>query len=224
MMRSLIPAGLLAVAFATPAFAQAPAVPASDLMLSWRSNALSPEGYAGRVASPPGGSVLLLAEALVNGRPADLRGYEVRWFINDDLYQSGQGLFSTIYRVPEFSDDLMDVRVQIIGAPFAATETSITVPLTNPTVVIEAAGGNNLRSGNNFFYATPYSFNVGSPNDLVYTWTVNGEVPEASGDPRELSITVEGILTQPIQLGLRIGNALNEREVATRNLELIPMQ
>lgn len=224
MLKFLTAGVTLAFAVANPAFAQAPATPSSDLMVSWRSNALSPEGYAGKVASPVGGSVLLLVEALVNGRPADLRNYEVRWFINDDLYQSGPGLFSTTFRVSEFSDDYIDVRVQIVGAPFSATEATMVVPFAKPSVVIEAPGGSFLRSGENYFRATPYSFNVASADDLLYTWTINGMVPEASGDPRELSITVDGIPTQGAEIGVSVENALSENEGSEASMSLDPIQ
>lgn len=193
-------------------------------MVSWRSNALSPEGYEGRVGAPIGGSVLLLAEALVNGRPTDLRGYEVRWYVNDELYQSGMGLFSTTYRVPSYSQPSIDVRVEIVNAPFSANEASMTVPFSDPIVVIEAPGGPFVYPGDTFFYATPYSFNVGSANDILYTWTVNGEVPDASGDPRELSIGVDGTPTQRIRLGITAESSQSETEFAEATLDLNPAQ
>jgi|GEM_PF-2136547 len=224
MARHIALALLIVLSSASTAFAQSLGTrPASEILLSWRSNALSPAGYEGRVATPIGGSVLLIADALVSGRPADLRGYEIRWYVDGELYDSGFGMLSTTYRVPELSiAPEIEVRVEIVDAPFAASEASTIVPFEDPQVVIEAPGGAVLRSGENVFVATPYSFNVASANDLRYTWTVDGEFPELNENPRELRIDVQGIPADAVDLGISVENTRNSGEGFNGGLTLRP--
>lgn len=224
MLPRLLLAALLALSSgAAAALAQtAPPVPPSDLMISWRSNGLAPAGYAGRVAAAKDGSVLLLAEALVGGVPANLRGYEVRWFIDDELYQSGMGLQSVTYRVPEFHKGSLEARVEIVDAPFAANEGTITVPLTDPEASIEGPRDGKLRTGRNRLVVTPYSFNVASVTELTYDWTVNGVLSELTENPRELILTVSGTPVAPVQINVGVVNMAAESERTTASTVLAP--
>lgn len=227
MTRLVALIGILAAATASTAFAQslAPAPSGnSDIILSWRSNALSPTGYEGRVASPVGGSVLFLADALVNGQSVNLRGYEVRWYVDGELYDSGMGMFSTVYVVPDYPNETIDVRVEIVDAPFAAAEGSMTVPFADPQVVIEAPLGNRLRIGETVYTATPYSFNAASADDLIYTWTVDGNYPDISENPRELRLEVQGEVYDSLTLAVAAENPGDSTEGAVGNLTLGPTQ
>jgi hypothetical protein len=221
MIRRLVPVALLLLAGASVAYAQVPSA-SSDLMLSWRSNGFAPAGYEGRVSASGGGTVLLTAEALVNGRPANLSNLEIRWYVNDELFTSGFGLQAVSVPVARFHQDSIDVRVEIIGAPFSATLASMSVPLTDPVAVIEPKIGTVLYAGENPFIARPYSFNVTNADDLVYIWRVNGEAPATAEDPAKLSVIYNGIPTDPLNLSLNISHPQNSSEGASAILDLVP--
>lgn len=192
----------------------------SDLILSWRSNGFAPSGYEGRVAAAGGGTVLLTAEALVGGRPADISKYDVRWYVNDDFYTSGLGLQAITVPIQAYHQDSIDVRVEIFGAPFAASDASMSVPLTDPLAVIEQHSGVSLRSGKNIFEAIPYSFNVKDPNNLLYTWAVNEDVPQSSENPRSLVLSIEGSPYGSVDLRLTISHPENDSESSAASLRV----
>ena len=228
MIRRLVPvlAILAVVAGGSVALAQKQPISTapgnSDLILSWRSNGFAPAGYEGRVAAAGGGTVLLTAEALIDGRPTSLSQYDVRWYVNDELFTSGPGLQAVTVPVPQYHQDSMDVRVEIFGASFTANEGSISVPLTDPVAVIEARTGRSLRSGKNIFEAAAYSYNVSNPDDLLYNWTVNGENPQGSQEPRSLVVSIEGSPSKPIDLELVVEHPDNADESSGASFTAVP--
>lgn len=222
MLRRLVPIAILALIGGSVAFAQQTPPPANELMLSWRSNGFAPGGYSGRVAAAGGGAVLLTAEVLVAGRPADLSKYEIRWYVNEELYESGVGLQTTSYNVAPLHQDSIDVRVEIIGSPFSTTLGNISVPLTDPRAVIERRTGTGLHAGPNEFTAAAYSFNVTNPNDLLFNWRINGDVPQAADDPERLIIGFDGIPQSTFTIELAISHPQNEEEVAGASIRMSP--
>lgn len=210
---------------ATPAaFAQqAPISTNSNVfMLSWRSNTFSPAGYAGRVAATGNSSLLVTAEAISGGSVVNLSNYEVRWYVNNELTESGLGMQSITIPIAEFHQNEIDVRAEIIGSPLAVAESFLTIPLVNPVAVIESAERGVLRSGANTLSAHAYSFNVTDADDLLYQWQVNGETPQATEYPRLLSLTIDGTPTSPVYITLTISHPDRPEETATAALTLTP--
>ena len=160
--------------------------------------------------------------AVVNGSPANLAAYEVRWFLNDQLFQSGFGLQSVTIPVPEFHQDSMDVRVEIVDAPLLFSEGVMSVPLTDPLAVIVSRDRSEIHRGTNVLEADAYSFNVTDSSLLFYDWTVNGEIPDANEDPRDLTVTVDGDPTSPVDVGLTVSHPDNEGESDGTSLRLFP--
>jgi hypothetical protein len=203
---------------------QAPVVRQStsnEIMMSWRSNGFAPASYPGRVAAAGGGTVIILAEALVNGQPADLSRYEVRWYVNDELYETGFGLQAITVPVQRFHQDSLDARVEIIGAPFSETLKTISVPLTDPKSVVRPIANTRLVEGENVFVAVPYSFNVTRPADLVYRWSIDGQPPFANENPQQLVLTVEGP-PDAVLVSLSITHPQNNEESARRSVRVLP--
>lgn len=222
MLRRLVLIALLVLVGGSVAMAQQVPSQTSELMLSWRSNGYAPAGYTGRVAAAGGGTVLLVAEEIVAGRPADLSRYEVRWYVNEEFYESGFGMQSISVPIAKFHQDRIDVRVEVIGAPFSTDRASIAVPLTDPLAVIEPRSGTGLHAGQNLFTAAAYSFNVTNPNDLLYNWSIDDDVPQAAEDPRSLTIGFDGLPTGPLDLGLSVSHPQNEGEAAQAYLRVSP--
>lgn len=221
MKRYLVAGSLALLASWTLAHAQATPAAADELMLSWRSNGFAPSGYAGRVAASGGGQVLVTAEAISGGRPASLSGYEVRWYVNDELYESGLGIQGITYYVPESHQDSFDVRVEIVGAPFAVSMANLTVPLTDPQAVI-SRDERGIREGDNVFHAVPYSFNVTNASDLVYQWTVNGQAPESTENPSELTVSYASDPADPLSLNLSVTHPQRAAEEASYSIRIDP--
>lgn len=220
MFMRLILAPVMALSlFIVPAHALFPVAP-SELMLSWRSNALSPAGYVGRVPPSVGSTVLITGEALVNGIPSSLKGYEVRWYVDGEFYQSGFGLHTITIRIPGVHGSNFDVRMEIVDAPFAATNATLTIPIGGPSVVITGPRDLTLREGILLFRAVPYGFNVARPNDLVFTWTVNGVAPDATENPEELSLNLKGTPTEPVVIEVTVRNTVREGEAASSRIIL----
>ncbi len=193
----------------------------SEIMMSWRSNGFAPASYQGRVAAAGGGTVIILAEALVNGQPADLSRYEVRWYVNDELYETGFGLQAITVPIQRFHQDSLDARVEIIGAPFTDTLKSISVPLTKPKAVIRPISSPRLSEGENTFVAVPYAFNVIRATDLIYRWSVDNQPPSANENPQQLVLTVEGP-PEAVLLSLSITHPQNKEESVRGSVRVLP--
>ena len=196
----------------------------AETFISWRTNAYTPPGYPGRVIPAAGSSVLITAEVITGGRPVDLSKYEIRWFLNDELYQSSNGAQSIVVPVPELHGRSFDVRFEVIDAPFTNTDAIIQIPLGNPQVILSSPNNFVLTEGEQLIKATPYSFFIGSGDDLIYDWTINGQIPDVSDTPQELILNVEGRPTQSVRVNLKVSNPRNEKETRSASIRLSPSQ
>lgn len=229
MIRSLAAALVFALVMVPSAYAQQAAVttaqPAasSNVLLSWRTNAYAPAGFMGRVPAVGGGTILVTMEIIDSGKPVNLSGYEVRWYLNDNLFDSGMGKQTITIAVPQLHQDSMEVRVQVVGTPYQANEATISIPLGDPEVVLVSHNNRVLRSGDNIIEAYPYGFNTTDSSNLLYTWSVNGESPDATEDPRSLTVSVDGTPTQAASVTLNVTHPNKPNEQASAQMRLTPL-
>lgn len=229
MIRFLAAALVFALVMVPPAYAQQVSVTAaqpantSNLLLSWRSNAYTPAGFAGRVPAVGGGTILATMEIIDSGKAVNLAAYEVRWYLNDNLFESGMGKQTITIAVPQLHQDSMEVRVQVVGAPFQANEATISIPLGDPEVVLVNHNRNVLRTGDNVVEAHPYGFNTTDSSNLLYSWSVNGQSPDATEDPRSLTISVDGTPTAPAVVLLNVTHPNKPDESAGAQMRLVPL-
>ncbi|TSC89793.1 MAG: Uncharacterized protein G01um10143_283 [Parcubacteria group bacterium Gr01-1014_3] len=151
---------------------------APELLLSWKAGNSVPPDYAGKVLPVNGARVVAGVDLLENNRLVDLAPYTIRWYVNDELGQSGRGLRSFSFIADSLRGDAT-VQAVVVGYKGNDVSKTITVPIVNPELVIDAPfPGNLISAGLNPIKTLLYFFNITGLDQINFTWTANGAATE----------------------------------------------
>lgn len=188
-------------------------------MFSWDTNTSAPIWYEGkRFPSYESGIAVSLELIEQNGAPEgrliDLSNKEVRWYINDEFIEKGNGM-QTLIAKGEKTYPGKDISVKVTVVDYYDSQTGQTynvsyhktIPILYPAVKVDyrlfeprVVPGQKL-----VFSAFPFYFNV-SKDQLRSSWKVaNQEVsPLTLEDPFELNVDIPGDIERgrvfPIEL------------------------
>lgn len=145
-----------------------------ELLVSWKANNSVPPNFVGKVLPINGTRIDLGMDLLENNRLIDLSNYTIRWFVNDQLKQSGRGLRSISFVADALGGD-DSVRVVVVGYRGSNVSKNITIPIIDPELVIDAPfPGNLIIAGTNQIKALLYFFNISGLDQISFNWTANG--------------------------------------------------
>lgn len=161
----------------------------ASLLVSYSTNTTAPFSYQGKKLATRGEEVLLAATLLDSaGRVVDPLKVSFRWVVDGKILQEGVGI-STISVTPT------SIAQNQIGLRLIATyqeqkyETTVSIPLVAPMLVVEAPYPNLLISEKEVsLRAVPYFFPSGNP--ITFEWTANGRNLYYDGETA--AITFEG--------------------------------
>jgi len=185
---------------------------APEVILTWKANSYAPPGYAGKALPINNSPVDVALELLDGGRVANLSNIQIRWDLNGELYRSGAGL-KNISFVADSSkgDPLALVSFNYRGR---ALDKQISIPLARPEVVI--------TGGPDIFKALPYFFNIGSPAQAKFTWSVNGNSVEGTGEnPDALNLQTDAPNGTELSIRVDAQSLLRAIEIASANISYI---
>jgi len=161
------------------------------VVITWHAGqSYVPPGYVGKAL--PGGSSLISAslEILSGGKPADLSGLPIYWYLNDDLVANGIGKQSISFTSLN-PGQIMQLRVQIPNYPSGEIIKTILIPVVNPKAVIVAPYPlNSFPASPAHLTVLPYFFSILSPASLSFSWTVNGTPENIPENPSEADIAI----------------------------------
>jgi len=181
--------------FAMPAASRAqtppaPAVAPLELFLSWSANTYVPPDFEGKPLPVSQSRLVVSVDAVRNGKLADLSGQTVRWYVNDRLINSGRGMHTITFPLGTTAPGSFDVRVELPDLDDELPSKTITIPVTQPYAAIVVPFPNRtVRGVTATLRAIPYFFNTASADSFLYSWTVNGESPEANENPDTLALS-----------------------------------
>jgi hypothetical protein len=200
-----------------PAYAQTSSSP--WFLITWETTgSYIPPFYQGK-ALPTYGSKITASLELVSsqGKILDLSGQTIYWYVDDNLVGGGVGVQQATFPPIGNAPNAVNLRVTIPNYNGAYLVHTITIPMVLPEVVVYAPYPNGQFSQNSItVMALPYFFNIPSPSNLSYTWSVNGQNGTNAENPEEAQIT----LPQGTQSGTNLAVSLsvenpNDSTVAT---------
>lgn len=179
----LLAIGLLAagISFFTISFAQT--APAPQFFVSWQAHTYAPPFYTGKRLATNNSTVTATFELLTGGRSADLSQQTIRWYLNNELYRSGDGLKTITFNIDPLTKNDYTVRITLPRYRNGDDlDHLFTIPIVPPEVVIDAPyPEGKIPAGTNLLRALLYFFNTTNPaRDIDIAWTVNGERTQTS--------------------------------------------
>ena len=156
---------------------------ANQIILTWRAENFAPPEFQGRTLPSPGSMVSVSVEKISGGRILDLSRTSFSWSIDGKFFNEGTGLKKIVFKTSVTPGSSHFVRV-VIENNSEKEEATARIPISAPEIVIATPyypEGTAPRGGFRVF-AKPYFFNVGSLEDLLFFWDVNGARRSGGGD------------------------------------------
>lgn len=189
-----------------------------QLLVSWQADTYVPSGFSGKTMPASDSQILAGVDLIDNGRRVDLSAYKVFWYIDEKFYQGATGLTRISFAAPHFiGETFIRLRVSVTDYNGGVGKT-ITVPVVVPEAVIQSSAPDLAAPSAPFnLQAYPYFFNVTSPSQLNFTWSLGGvEV----GRQNPLVVTREMADRGPSRVELSVRNPARPIERITRTIDI----
>lgn len=215
--------GLSVALFAASRSASAQEGPPPEFLVTWQAHSYVPPSYAGR-ALPRNDAVVDFAFELIdNGKLTDLRDYEVRWYLGNELIRSGKGLQSITIAVPMIAPRSEVARVTVVDYQGEDLDGMILLPVAAPEAIIDVPyPQHKIPRQGALIRALPYYFSVSNKEALLFEWRANNEPPIVlSENTDELVFSFAGGAPgENARLELKVVNGTNELEFAAAAQQL----
>lgn len=174
---------------ARPAHAQTIAGP--QFMITWSTDQSEiPSFYTGKSLPSYGNYVTAEVTLLVNGRPVDLSGQTIYWYLNDVLIGGGTGVQKLTFLPFGTPPGSMTLKVDLPGYGGQDLSHETFLPFVTPVAVIMAPyPGGSFSTNPVAVSALPYFFDASS-SALSYSWAVNGQTGTNAENPQSAEITL----------------------------------
>jgi len=163
-----------------------------QMVVTWQAyGSYVPAKYADKALPNQSSRLTATLELIVNGKPVDLSGQTVYWYLNDNLTSSGAGkqyvVFSPFGTAPSF----LTLEAELPSYNGNILTHDVQIPLVDPKAVIEAPHPSGQFSTNPItLQGIPYFFFTSDPGTLSYAWSVNGQTATAAENPQTLQINL----------------------------------
>ncbi len=193
-----------------------------EVFMTWHTDSYVPNGYPGKALPIPRSNIIVSFEVISGGKPANISGETVYWYVNDAFKGSTVGVQSRAFTVSPAAVGVMSIRIRLPNYAGGAAQT-VLVPIVSPQAVIVAPYAQNQFGGGALqVFGVPFFFNVSDPSALNFSWTINGVAPQNSEDPGILNINLGAgaPVGSALNLSLGISNPARQFESASENLTL----
>ena len=164
-----------------------------QMVITWQAyGSYVPPGYADKALPNQEAKLMASLELLSNGKPADLSGQTIYWYLNNTLIGNSIGeqhiVFSPFGTAPAF----LTLKAELPSYNGNLLIQEIQIPLVDPKAVIEAPHPTGQFSKNPItLQGVPYFFYVSDPDALSYAWSVNGQTSAATENPQTLQLNLD---------------------------------
>jgi hypothetical protein len=193
-------------------------------LITWKTNSFVPAGFNGKILPAANSIITASFELVEGGKLADLSRQPIYWYLNNNLIENKEGVQRIVFLVTGIAGDSLTLRIQVPNYRQGNTLLkTIEIPIARPEAVIEAPFPNGeFHNSPIQLRARPYFFNVGRPENLTFSWKVNGNPPQSSEEPEVLNIVLNKDAPNGAQVtvDLTIQNPLNIFEGALRSINL----
>lgn len=198
-----------------------------QMILTWQAQSYVPAGFQGKVLptakSPIVASVSLIDAA--SGRLIDLSEQKIYWYLNGNFFKGDRGLQQVSFRAPDIIPATTKLRAQLPDFEGSVIVKTAEIPIVSPEAVIEAPFPHNKFSTSVIsLQSNLYFWDVVSPADLDYSWSINGEIaPNEKANTLGVNIISGTPSGYYLSIGLTVSNPRSTTlfgKNATTNLNL----
>lgn len=176
---------------------------APEIWVTWRASSYVPPDFSGKAMPSEGTLVTASFEVIDGGKFVNLAGYEIYWYLNDDLIQTGMGGQQVSFRVPSRGNHKL--RVKVNDYKNEALVKTIEIPAVRPeAVIVTPYPGDIFSSSRVQAKAIPYFFNTSNPQKLSFSWRVNGREPSSKENISFLDINLGGTTAEGYRLDINL--------------------
>ena len=177
-----------------------------DFLFTWKASSYAPNDFLGKILPTDRSSITVSFELIERGRIVSLAKSDIYWYVNEDFFKGGAGLQEITFRANGVGKQ--GVRIKINDYQGQTLVKSLEIPSVKPEVVIPIPFPGGKPSGLKIqLQAQPFFFNVSNPDDLDFSWMVNDQTPNPSGNPMLLDI----VFKQTPPAGTTLNVSLNTR-------------
>lgn len=202
---------------------------ASDpqLFITWQAaNSYAPPSYADKILPNSNSAITASLEVISNGQPVDMSNQTIYWYLDDGFIGGGVGAQQATFHPDSQAPAAMILRVEAPDYPGGLLINEITIPVVDPTAVIDAPYPQGNFSGTQpTLEALPYFFDAPSISPLSFSWTVNNQPVSSAQNPQSLQISLPQSTPSGFQLavGLTVNDSLDSSNAqALTNLTYQP--
>lgn len=141
---------------------------APEIIVTWKTNSFTPSSYMGKALPSARSQINVALQLLDEDKMVNLSKNEIRWYINNQLLDSGSGLTNISFPAPSLGEQSLLLRVVIIDYKNDELNEFVTIPIIKPEIVIVSAEQPQLKS-------LAYFFNISSVDQLKIDWKVDGK-------------------------------------------------
>ena len=104
-----------AALFAVSYFASAQTRP--QIVISWRAESYAPPAYSGKILPTAGSPITVSFDVIDGGKPANLSGQIIYWYLNSDLIENRNGVQSVTFNAPSRAPSILELRIELPAYP-----------------------------------------------------------------------------------------------------------
>ena len=205
-------------------FSKFAAAAGPELLITWRAKSYVPPDYSGKILPTANSEMTASLEVINQGRVVDISGQTIYWYVNGNLISNGKGVQTVTFHTPNSLPNVATIKAELPFYSGGDLLSEVSIPVVPPEAVIEAAYPNSsFYGGTAEAKAFPYFFNVSTANDLIFSWSVNGQIPTSSENPSILSVNSDPNMPvgSTLLIALDIQNQTNPLEAASKIVSLI---
>lgn len=187
--------------------------PTAEITLTWSTNTCVPLDYPGK-ALPTGKSaieVIAILDWTTGQKQINSQELIYNWFLNDSIQKEASGRGKDFFRfnLKESSTKRYAVQLEVKNKQedLIAASSYLYLRPVQPEIIIQSENSNYQVSANQQkeFIAQPYFFNIQSPDELNYSWSLDGETAEQAGQSHPNMLTLEiGQVAQSVKQNLAV--------------------
>lgn len=195
---------------------------ALEFLISWRAANYVPASYQGKNFPINATPIEIGFDLVESGKIINLAANEVRWFLDGDLFKSGNGLRTIRFNSKSSSQQ---IRILITNYKGANLEKIFFIPAQTPQLIIDTRLPNaSAGLGKYRLEALPYFFNIFSLPELKFDWSINNQPAGGGAENPEILDLNFSSESAPAETKVRISaivsNRFNPIELSSESVEL----
>jgi hypothetical protein len=206
---------MLFFVFSKPSHAQQPQ---PQFLLSWRAgNSYAPSFYKGKILPGFQSQITASFELVSGGGIINVKNQSIYWYLDDTLIGGGVGVQQITFSPFGSAPEMETLRVELPNYPGGYLLHQITIPVVNPSVVIDAPyPDGQFSEANATATALAYFFNAPAAN-LAFTWSVSGQSGTNTENPNivQINLPAETPSGSTIAISLQAQNSKNGQSADT---------